>query len=151
MSRWIRDTNGAAALACLLTLSLFALGCPAKNSSNLTELVSVDVVIGDGDEAVNGKNAVVHYIGWVFDGSKDDHKGAKFDSSRDRGLPFAFTLGKPGVIEGWAKGVLGMKAGGVRVLTIPAAMAYGDEEAAGGRIPANSALVFEIELLRVRG
>jgi len=135
-----------------LSLMLFAgavVGCSGA-SRPPSELVSTDIVVGEGTESVEGKTVSVHYTGWLYDSSEERNRGQKFDSSRDRGLPFTFTPGRGGVIEGWSKGVPGMKIGGVRELVIPAAMAYGDRGAAGGKIPPNSTLVFEIELMVVR-
>ena len=96
---------------------------------------------GDGAEATNGRSVSVHYTGWLTDGTK-------FDSSLDRGQPFAFTLGAGMVIRGWDQGVLGMKVGGKRKLTIPGHLAYGDR-GFPGLIPPNATLVFEVELLGV--
>ncbi len=92
---------------------------------------------------------MVHYTGWLYDPSKPDGKGNKFDSSRDRQVPFGFFLGAGKVIKGWDEGVVGMKVGGQRTLIIPSAMAYGDR-AVGGIIPANSALIFDVELIEVK-
>jgi len=148
----ISRVAGPAITASLLVLVSLSLGCSElfNKSAAVSELKTDDLVIGEGAEAVEGKNIVVHYTGWVFDPSKDDNKGTRFDSSRDRGMPFAFNLVNTAAIDGWIQGVPGMKIGGVRVLTIPAEMAYGEKEVLEGLIPANSALVFEIELLRVR-
>ncbi|WP_043832725.1 FKBP-type peptidyl-prolyl cis-trans isomerase [Muricoccus aerilatus] len=103
---------------------------------------------GTGAEAVAGKRVTVHYTGWLFDASAADKKGRKFDSSRDRGDPFAFLLGAGQVIRGWDEGVAGMKVGGQRTLTIPPEMGYG-ARGAGGVIPPNATLVFDVELLGV--
>jgi FKBP-type peptidyl-prolyl cis-trans isomerase len=91
----------------------------------------------------------VHYTGWLYDAGAGDKKGAKFDSSKDRNEPFEFRLGSGEVIEGWDRGVAGMKAGGVRMLTIPPAMGYGPR-GAPPVIPPNAALLFEVELLDAR-
>ena len=103
-----------------------------------------EVKVGTGDVAVAGKNVTVHYTGWLTDGVI---KGKKFDSSKDRGDPFEFSLGGGMVIKGWDEGVQGMKVGGTRLLTIPAALGYGSR-GAGGVIPPNATLLFEVELLR---
>ena len=100
-----------------------------------------DVVAGDGEAAAAGQRVTVHYTGWLTDGSK-------FDSSKDRHDPFEFWLGKGQVIRGWDEGVQGMKVGGTRKLTIPPEMGYG-ARGAGGVIPPNATLVFEVELLKV--
>ena len=103
---------------------------------------------GTGAEAVAGKRVTVHYTGWLFDAAAADKKGRKFDSSRDRGDPFSFLLGAGQVIRGWDEGVAGMKVGGQRTLTIPPEMGYG-ARGAGGVIPPNATLVFDVELLGV--
>lgn len=100
-----------------------------------------DEVVGNGDEAVAGKQVTVNYVGTLTDGTK-------FDSSYDRNQPFTFTLGAGQVIQGWDQGVAGMKVGGKRKLTIPPDLGYGSQ--AVGSIPANSTLVFEVELLKVQ-
>lgn len=112
-------------------------------------LKKIDVKQGTGAEAVSGKPVIVHYTGWIYDESKPDKKGAKFDSSRDRQQPFGFFLGAGKVIRGWDDGVVGMKVGGQRTLIIPPAMAYG-ERGAGGVIPPNATLIFDVELLEVK-
>ena len=101
-----------------------------------------DVVVGAGAEALKGKQVSVHYTGWLTDGKK-------FDSSKDRAQPFQFALGRGQVIQGWDDGVAGMKVGGKRKLTIPPELGYGPA-GAGGVIPPNATLVFEVELLGVR-
>ena len=107
-----------------------------------------DVVEGSGAEAVAGQRVSVHYTGWLFDPSKADGRGKKFDSSKDRGQPFRFQLGGGEVIRGWDDGVQGMKVGGTRVLVIPPELGYGPR-GAGGVIPPNATLVFEVDLLGV--
>ena len=102
-----------------------------------------DTVVGNGDEAKSGHHVHVHYTGWLY---SDGQQGAKFDSSRDRGQPFAFSLGAGQVIKGWDEGVAGMKIGGQRTLIIPAALGYG-ARGAGGVIPPNATLKFDVELL----
>ena len=108
----------------------------------MSELVIEDLTVGNGDEATPGNTVVVHYTGWLTNGSK-------FDSSKDRNDPFSFRLGAGQVIRGWDQGVVGMKIGGKRKLTIPPELGYGSH-GAGGVIPPNATLVFEVELLAVR-
>ena len=102
-----------------------------------------DVVVGSGAEAAAGQDVSVHYTGWLYE---NDQAGAKFDSSKDRGDPFDFPLGGGRVIRGWDEGVAGMKVGGTRRLIIPPALGYG-ARGAGGVIPPNATLLFEVELL----
>lgn len=108
----------------------------------------VDTQPGQGEAAQAGQQVTVHYTGWLFDKSAADNKGTKFDSSRDRDEPFDFPLGMGHVIQGWDMGVQGMKVGGKRTLVIPPEMGYG-RRGAGGVIPPNATLVFEVELLGV--
>lgn len=140
-----------------ITLAALALGAaactkkeetkPAETTAastggqNVTELKIEDLKVGTGAEAVAGKTVSVHYTGWLTNGTK-------FDSSVDRGTPFKFPLGAGRVIQGWDKGVAGMKVGGKRKLTIPPQMGYG-ERGAGGVIPPNATLIFDVELLGV--
>ena len=107
-----------------------------------------DTTIGTGAEATAGQHISVHYTGWLFDPAAPDQKGRKFDSSRDRGDPFQFTLGVGQVIAGWDQGFAGMKVGGHRTLVIPPEQGYG-ARGAGGAIPPNATLLFEVELLGV--
>ncbi len=116
--------------------------------SKVTELIKTDIKLGEGAEATAGHEVSVHYTGWLYDESAPEHKGSKFDSSRDRGDPFGFPLGAGHVIKGWDQGVAGMKVGGQRTLIIPAALGYG-ARGAGGVIPPNATLVFDVELLGV--
>ena len=104
-----------------------------------------DTVTGSGDEAKAGQQVTVHYTGWLYENGE---KGAKFDSSKDRRDPFQFDLGRGHVIKGWDEGVQGMKVGGTRVLVIPPQLGYG-ARGAGGVIPPNATLMFEVELLGV--
>jgi FKBP-type peptidyl-prolyl cis-trans isomerase len=108
-----------------------------------------DTKLGEGDEAREGQQVTVHYTGWLFDKNADGNKGTKFDSSRDRDEPFDFPLGMGRVIQGWDMGVQGMKVGGQRTLIIPPEMGYG-RRGAGGVIPPNATLVFDVELLNVK-
>jgi FKBP-type peptidyl-prolyl cis-trans isomerase len=101
-----------------------------------------DLEVGQGDEAASGQTAVVHYTGWLMN-------GAKFDSSKDRGQPFSFPLGQGRVIRGWDEGVAGMRVGGRRVLVVPPDLGYG-HRGAGGVIPPDATLKFEVELLELR-
>lgn len=107
-----------------------------------------DTQEGTGDTAKAGQRVSVHYTGWLHDPSRPDGRGAKFDSSKDRGQPFRFQLGAGMVIAGWDEGVQGMKVGGTRVLQIPPDLGYGPR-GAGGVIPPNATLVFEVDLLGV--
>ena len=111
-------------------------------------LQSEDTTVGSGAEASAGNRVKVHYTGWLYDPTAPKNRGKKFDSSKDRGQPFSFGLGGGEVIRGWDEGVQGMKVGGTRVLTIPPEMGYG-ARGAGGVIPPNATLVFEVELLGV--
>jgi FKBP-type peptidyl-prolyl cis-trans isomerase len=111
----------------------------------VSELKKIDTVVGDGTAATAGKEVDVHYTGWLFDENAPDNKGQKFDSSLDRGQLFSFPLGAGHVIKGWDEGVAGMKIGGKRTLIIPADMGYG-ARGAGGVIPPNATLVFDVEL-----
>jgi FKBP-type peptidyl-prolyl cis-trans isomerase FkpA len=139
--------------ALLLVLLVAICGCGSESEnmgqSNITELIKTDDVVGSGNEAMAGRQVTVHYTGWLYDQTKADHKGKKFDSSRDHGEPFAFGLGAGQVIRGWDEGVAGMKVGGRRTLTIPPQMGYGSR-GAGNDIPPNATLLFEVELLDVR-
>lgn len=118
-------------------------------TESITELQKIDTKIGTGREAEPGFNVTVHYTGWLYDLSAEDKKGAKFDSSVDRGQPFNFFLGGGQVIQGWDEGFAGMKIGGKRTLIIPPEMGYG-ARGAGGVIPPNATLVFDVELLDVK-
>jgi FKBP-type peptidyl-prolyl cis-trans isomerase FkpA len=104
-----------------------------------------DTVAGEGDLAAAGQRVTVHYTGWLYD---EGTQGAKFDSSKDRRSPFKFELGAGMVIAGWDEGVQGMKVGGTRRLVIPPELGYG-ARGAGGVIPPNATLLFEVELLAV--
>ena len=104
-----------------------------------------DTTVGTGAEATKGKKVSVHYTGWLYNNAT---KGAKFDSSLDRGQPFSFGLGAGQVIRGWDEGVAGMKIGGKRTLIIPPELGYG-ARGAGGAIPPNATLMFDVELLKV--
>lgn len=117
-------------------------GTNGQQVTTSSGLKYVDQVVGTGDAAVAGKTASVHYTGWL-------ENGKKFDSSVDRGQPFSFPLGAGRVIKGWDEGVQGMKVGGKRKLTIPSELGYGPR-GAGGVIPPNATLIFDVELVGVR-
>ena len=147
-------------LACVFAISLNA--CKAESTatstqdkpvmtlnSNITELQKNDTLVGSGREAEPGFNVTVHYTGWLYDDKATDKKGTKFDSSVDRKEPFKFDLGAGQVIQGWDEGFAGMKIGGKRTLTIPPEMGYG-ARGAGGVIPPNATLIFDVELLDVK-
>lgn len=147
-NKWIAVTAG------ILIVGFFLYGGTAmemfKNASSdsvassqstaSSRLVSQDRIVGTGSEARVGSLVTVHYVGVLEDGTK-------FDSSLDRGVPFQFRIGAGEVIPGWEQGVVGMKVGGRRILVIPPELGYGDR--ARGPIPANSTIIFEIELLKV--
>ncbi|MET0536101.1 MAG: FKBP-type peptidyl-prolyl cis-trans isomerase [Steroidobacter sp.] len=115
----------------------------------ITQLQKTDVVKGTGEGISAGQQAVVHYTGWLYDASAPGHKGKQFDSSRERGKPFRFTIGAGGVIRGWDEGVQGMQPGGQRQLVIPPDLGYGANGAGNGVIPPNATLLFDIELLAI--
>ncbi|HSI43051.1 MAG TPA: FKBP-type peptidyl-prolyl cis-trans isomerase [Methylotenera sp.] len=150
------------ALTISLLLSCFvAAGCNAQSTSSTqekpamtqnnatTELQKIDTQVGTGREAEAGFNVTVHYTGWLYDAAAEGGKGKKFDSSLDRKQPFNFFLGGGQVIQGWDEGVQGMKVGGKRTLIIPSEMGYG-ARGAGGVIPPNANLIFDVELLDVK-
>lgn len=144
-------------LLLLTFLATFALACGGSDSSNSTSEVNMDsnstvttpsglqytdLVLGTGTEASAGATAVVHYTGWLLDGTK-------FDSSLDRGVPLEFVIGQGRVIKGWDEGVETMNVGGKRELVIPPDLAYGDR-GAGGVIPPGATLKFEVELIELK-
>jgi FKBP-type peptidyl-prolyl cis-trans isomerase FkpA len=159
----IKALSGQICLVALLGAAYLGSGHPAYSQPSGTppapiqskldakgkELQKIDVKVGSGAEAVKGKAVVVQYTGWLYDPATSQ-KGAKFDSSRDRNVPFGFFLGDGKVIRGWDEGVPGMKVGGQRTLIIPPDMAYG-ERGAGGVIPPGATLIFDVELLEVKG
>jgi FKBP-type peptidyl-prolyl cis-trans isomerase len=155
----MRTLSHVLALLVSLLVSLGASGCnkrvdelgrsdfvpseasPSTEPPGPATLQIEDVVVGKGREVVSGDNVSVHYTGTLM-------SGKKFDSSRDRGKPFEFQVNMGRVIKGWDQGIMGMKVGGKRKLTIPASLAYGDKEQPG--IPANSGLKFDLELLSIK-
>lgn len=115
----------------------------------VTELQKIDLHVAQGEGISQGQVAVVHYTGWLYDAGAPETKGTKFDSSRDRGQPFRFTLGSGQVIKGWEEGVQGMRIGSQRRLVIPSDLAYGERGGGGGIIPPGATLVFDVELLGI--
>jgi FKBP-type peptidyl-prolyl cis-trans isomerase FkpA len=115
------------------------------------ELTIIDRNEGDanGKTVTSGTPVLVQYTGWLYDPSKPDGKGAMFDTSQERPTPFGFIVGAGRVIKGWDKGLVGMKVNGLRTLIIPAALAYG--EAVSPKIPANSNLIFDVEVVQIIG
>jgi FKBP-type peptidyl-prolyl cis-trans isomerase len=126
----------------LVLIPTFAIAKEKKKVTRPDGLVIEELKVGTGAEAKKGQTVTVHYTGWLTNGTK-------FDSSVDRNEPFMFHLGAGEVIKGWDEGVQGMKVGGKRKLTIPASMGYG-ARGAGGVIPPNATLVFDVELLKVQ-
>ncbi len=158
--RALRFVASAATLAVALSIESGFVHAQASTKPNVTStqsktnamsnaLQKIDVKQGSGGEAQNGKAVVVHYTGWLYDATRPEGKGQKFDSSRDRGQPFSFPLGGGRVIKGWDDGVAGMQVGGQRTLIIPPDLGYG-ARGAGGVIPPNATLVFDVELLDVK-
>jgi peptidylprolyl isomerase len=140
----------ATALVFPVIAALAPLGGSAAAADQVVEMPNglkyTDIKVGDGAVATAGKKVSVHYTGWL---SNNGAKGAKFDSSVDRGKPFEFTLGAHQVIAGWDEGVAGMKVGGERTLIIPPELGYG-ARGAGGVIPPNATLIFDVQLLAVQ-
>jgi FKBP-type peptidyl-prolyl cis-trans isomerase FkpA len=140
---------GVAAAALVLSSITAPFAVAQGASGKMTELADglkyTDTTVGTGAEATPGHKVSVHYTGWLYE---HDKKGKKFDSSVDRGQPFEFTLGAKQVIRGWDEGVAGMKVGGKRTLIIPPDLGYGSR-GAGGVIPPNATLTFDVELLKV--
>ena len=137
---------GAASLP--LSAAHAADAAPAAMVKTDSGLQYQDLVVGKGAVAAPGRPVQVHYTGWLQ--KPDGSAGQKFDSSRDRGDPFVFPLGGGQVIRGWDEGVAGMRVGGRRMLTIPAALGYGARGAGGGLIPPNATLIFDVELLSIK-
>lgn len=147
-----RRVPPAPALVTALILAFAALPTPASaqaEGSTVTTpsgLQITDTKVGTGAQPQKGQTCVMHYTGWLYENGT---KGKKFDSSVDRGMPFEFAIGQGEVIDGWDEGVATMKAGGKRTLVIPPALGYG-ERGAGGIIPPNATLMFDVELLEVK-
>lgn len=142
-------------LAGLIGLATLCAACsrpalpPVAAENRVAEMLITDLTTGQGAAANNGATVAVHYTGWLYDHAAADGKGREFDSSRKGGQPFSFLLGRGQVIAGWDSGVFGMRVGGQRRLVIPANMAYG-ASGAGGVIPPDATLVFDVELLDVQ-
>ena len=137
-------------VACLVSTTAFAEQPAAKKEAgNVAKLVKTDKKPGKGATASAGREVSVHYTGWLYDKGAAGHKGKKFDSSHDRGMPIVFKLGSGMVIDGWEQGIAGMKVGGKRTLVIPPHLGYG-ERGAPGAIPPNATLLFDVELMGVR-
>ena len=146
-------------LTASVSLAVLLAGCsdsPTKNDTSGSTLIhssraftKTDVKVGTGETARAGQQVSVHYTGWIYDPTSSNQRGAKFDSSVERGRPFSFPLGAGRVIKGWDVGVAGMKVGGQRTLIIPSEMGYG-ARGAGSDIPPHSTLIFDVELLGVR-
>lgn len=137
------------ALRALAACAVFAIVAGCGDPAAPTDIVpfsQLDLRIGTGAEATAGKNITVNYTGWLFDETKTDQKGIQFETSIG-GTPLTFPLGGGFVIAGWDQGIPGMKVGGLRRLVIPPSLAYGQSR--NGPIPANTALVFEVEMLEV--
>src|SRR5579859_905929 len=135
--------------ALLVALAVACSGKPAPPPpSPVNSLELVDLKPGEGASIGAGQQAVVQYTGWLYEASAPDKKGRQFDSSQKTGEPFHFTVGAGQVIKGWDQGVVGMKIGGRRRLTLPPDLAYG-ENGAGGVIPPGATLVFEVELMGI--
>jgi len=137
-------------LLAVLLLLLAACNAPVPPpSGSVAELERIDTLAGTGAVATSGSDVTVHYTGWLYDENAPQQRGLKFDSSVDRRQPFTFLLGAGQVIRGWDDGVAGMKVGGKRTLRIPADLGYGSN-GAGGVIPPDASLVFDVELLDVK-
>lgn len=150
-----RLINSAPAMFALLAALFFAISAPItgtalaagkKMTTTSSGLQIIDTVEGTGDQPKSGQMCVMHYTGWLYENGK---KGAKFDSSVDRGQPFEFPIGVGRVIAGWDEGVASMKVGGKRTLIIPPELGYG-ARGAGGAIPPNATLMFDVELLGLK-
>ncbi|MEX5745190.1 FKBP-type peptidyl-prolyl cis-trans isomerase [Massilia sp. X63] len=122
---------------------------PAAPVPPAPQVEIIDRVVGKGKEATTGSTVLVHYTGWLHKPLAPKQRGKKFDSSLDRGDPLEFQLGAGRVIKGWEQGVAGMKVGGKRTLIIPSALAYG-KRGAGGMIPPDADLIFDVELVNVK-
>ena len=153
MSITVTRTTAVLRSAIALSFALLLAACAREPAGPPAGGAPADLEItvitpGDGEVAQHGQTVRVHYTGWLYDEREPGRRGAEFDSSRPRGEPFAFPLGGGQVIRGWDEGVVGMRVGEVRELAIPSHLAYGSR-GAGGVIPPDQALLFEVELLGV--
>jgi FKBP-type peptidyl-prolyl cis-trans isomerase FkpA len=135
-------------LLALIAITACSVAPQAHANGSVDKLTVIDRKVGTGAVANPGMQVTVHYTGWLYDEKAKDKHGEKFDSSRDSGTSFSFTLGDGKVIAGWDQGVTGMRVGGQRTLLIPAALGYGNN-GAGDAIPPGASLVFDVELLGV--
>jgi FKBP-type peptidyl-prolyl cis-trans isomerase len=137
-------------LTLLAALCAACHGNPAPSPQPAAQAFAInELAAGDGAPIATGQTAVVDYTGWLYDAAAPDHKGRVFDSSRASGMPLRFPLGTGQVIAGWDRGLAGMKVHGRRLLTIPPDLAYG-ATGAGGVIPPNATLIFDVELLGIQ-
>ena len=145
----IRPSRAAAVLSCLILFAAYGKTPAPYTGGDVGEFQRIDVIEGSGAVAKAGDEVSVHYTGWLYDEDAPNQRGQQFDSSIERGEPITFMLGAGRVIRGWDDGVAGMHVGGRRVLLIPAGLGYG-RKGAGGVIPPNASLVFEVELVDVK-
>ena len=148
----MKHVFSALGLALSLAAGLAVAAAPATKAApaaSVQQLKIIDTVVGKGKQAVAGNTVKVHYTGWLYAPKAAKQRGQQFDSSVG-GEPFTFPLGMGGVIKGWDQGVAGMKVGGKRTLIIPSQLAYGKRGAPGGMIPADTDLIFDVELLGVK-
>ena len=150
LSRLLASTllTALAGVCAIGALSPVAAQTGDKAAATTAGLQTKDIKVGTGASPKPGQICVMHYTGWLY---QNGVKGKKFDSSVDRGEPFEFPIGQGKVISGWDQGVATMKVGGKRTLIIPPDLAYGARGAGGGLIPPNATLMFEVELLAVKG
>lgn len=135
-------------IALLVLLAACSPSPPPYTGGRVETLQAIDVTQGEGRAARAGDTLTVHYTGWLYDESAPGQRGARFDSSHDRGQPLPILLGAGRVIRGWDEGLVGMREGGRRILLIPPEDAYG-ARGAGNRIPPGASLVFEVDLVEV--
>lgn len=149
ITKYLLNSNSILILLLVFFLFHTAFAGHVQAAEAEPQFEKIDRKVGDGAEAVIGDTVNVHYTGWLYDENAPDNKGKKFDSSHDRNAHFSFMLGAGRVIKGWDHGVRGMKVGGERTLIIPSSMAYGTR-GAGGVIPPNATLIFDVELIGIQ-